>query len=177
VPANERCNFRVVRTRKDHLSEYWRTSTSPITLPNRRWSPRPAPGTAPPGTCYTVGLYPRPWAYIARRVDCGHVEDTVSETMTRAVRGIDSCRPGPAAFDGWVFGIARRVCADYHRRRARLLRQDVVAAGMAEVIEDGRTPGDPAATEDDHAGLRRAFELHSPVTRRCWSCESSPGSR
>ena len=45
-------------------------------------------------------LYPRLWAYIARRVDGGHVEDTVSETMTRAVRGIDSYQPGPAGFDG-----------------------------------------------------------------------------
>jgi RNA polymerase sigma-70 factor, ECF subfamily len=110
-------------------------------------------------------LYPRLWAYIARRVDGGHVEDTVSETMMRAVRGIDSYHPGSAGFDGWVFGIARRVCADYHRRRARLLRQDVVAAGMAEVIEDGRAPGDPAPTGDDHAELRRAFELLLPGDR------------
>jgi RNA polymerase sigma-70 factor (ECF subfamily) len=90
------------------------------------------------------------------------VEDTVSETMVRAVRGIDSYQPGPAGFDGWVFGIARRVCADYHRRRARMRRQDGVAAGMAEVIEDGQAPGDPAAAADDHAELRRAFELLPP---------------
>jgi DNA-directed RNA polymerase specialized sigma24 family protein len=51
-------------------------------------------------------LYPRLRAYIARRVDAGHVEDTVSETMARAVRGIDSYQPGPAGFDGWVFGIS-----------------------------------------------------------------------
>jgi RNA polymerase sigma-70 factor (ECF subfamily) len=107
-------------------------------------------------------LYPLLRAYIARRVDVGSVEDTVSETMVRAVRGIESYQPGPAGFDGWVFGIARRVCADYHRRRARMRRQDGFAAGMAEVVEDGRAPGDPAVAADDHAELRRAFELLPP---------------
>jgi RNA polymerase sigma-70 factor (ECF subfamily) len=107
-------------------------------------------------------LYPRLWAYVARRVDAGHVEDTVSETMMRAVRNIVSYQPGSAGFDGWVFGIARRVCVDYYRRRVRLRRQDRVAAGMAEVIEDGRAPGDPVAAADDHAELRRAFELLLP---------------
>jgi RNA polymerase sigma-70 factor, ECF subfamily len=107
-------------------------------------------------------LYPRLRVYVARRVPAGQVEDTVSEIMVRAVRGIDGYRPGPAGLDGWMFGIARRVCADHHRRRARLSRQDGVAAGMAEVIEDGRAPGDPAAAADDHAELRRAFELLAP---------------
>jgi len=107
-------------------------------------------------------LYPRLRAFIAHRVDPGQVEDTMSETMIRAVRGIDNYRPGPSGFDGWVFGIARRVCADHHRRRARLRRQDGVAAGMAEVIEHGYAPGDPTVTEEDHAELRRAFELLPP---------------
>lgn len=104
-------------------------------------------------------IYPRLRAYVARRVHPGHVEDAVSETMMRAVRGIDRYRPGSAGFEGWVFGIARRVCADYHRGRARLRRQDGVAAGMAEVVEDGQAPGDPAVAADDRAALRRAFEL------------------
>lgn len=107
-------------------------------------------------------LYPRLRAYAARRVAGTHVEDTVSEIMMRAVRGIDGYRPGPAGFDGWVFGIARRVCADHHRRRLRLRRQDGVAAGMADVVLDGQAPGDPAVVADDHEELRRAFSLLSP---------------
>lgn len=107
-------------------------------------------------------LYPRLRAYVARRVDSAHVDDTVSETMVRAVRGIENYQPGPSGFDAWVFGIARRVCADHYRRRARLRRQDGVAAGMAEVIEEGRAPGDPAAAADERAELRRAFELLVP---------------
>jgi RNA polymerase sigma-70 factor (ECF subfamily) len=77
--------------------------------------------------------------------------------MVRAVRGIDVYQPGAAGFDGWVFGIACWVRADYHRRWARLRRQDGVAAGKAEAIEDGWAPGDPAVAADDHAELRRAF--------------------
>jgi RNA polymerase sigma-70 factor (ECF subfamily) len=66
-------------------------------------------------------LYPRLWAYVARRVAAGQVADAVSETMLRAVRGIEVYRPGSAGFDGWVFGIARRVCVDDYRFRARTL--------------------------------------------------------
>jgi len=110
-------------------------------------------------------LYPRLSAYVARRVEPGQVEDAVSETMLRAVRGIDRYQPGSAGLDGWVFGIARRVCADDHRSRVRLRRQDGFAAGMAEVIEDGRAPGDRAAAAEDHAELRRAFELLHPGDR------------
>jgi RNA polymerase sigma-70 factor (ECF subfamily) len=33
---------------------------------------------------------------------------------------------------------------------------------MAEVIEEGLAPGDPASAADDHAELRRAFELLLP---------------
>ena len=33
---------------------------------------------------------------------------------------------------------------------------------MADVIEDGWAPGDPAAVADDHAELRRAFESLLP---------------
>jgi RNA polymerase sigma-70 factor (ECF subfamily) len=99
---------------------------------------------------------------MARRVDASHVEDLVSETMARAVRGIDGYQSSPAGFDSWVFGIGRRVCADHHRRQARLRRQDGVTAGMAEVVEQGRAPGDPAVAADDHAELRRAFALLLP---------------
>lgn len=111
-------------------------------------------------------LYPRLSAFVARRVDADQVEDTVSETMMRAVGGINGYQAGPTGFDSWVFGIARRVCADYHRRRARLRRQDGVAAGMAEVVEEGRAPGDPVTAADDHTELRRAFELLPPGDRQ-----------
>jgi RNA polymerase sigma-70 factor, ECF subfamily len=103
-------------------------------------------------------LYPRVQAYFARRLGGLHAEDAVSETMARAVRGIDRFVLGPAGFDGWVFGIARRVAADHYRRAAQLQRQDVAAArlvggagGLAERPDDG------LITADDEAQLRRLF--------------------
>jgi RNA polymerase sigma-70 factor (ECF subfamily) len=65
------------------------------------------------------GVYGRLHGFVARRVDGQDLEDLVNETMTCAVAGIDRFTWGPAGFDGWVFGIARRVVADHHRRRFR----------------------------------------------------------
>jgi RNA polymerase sigma-70 factor (ECF subfamily) len=62
---------------------------------------------------------------------------------------------------------------------------------MAEVIEHGRAPGDPAAAADEHAELRRAFELLLPgdqqilelrviaglsVEQAAWLLEKEPGA-
>lgn len=102
-------------------------------------------------------LYPKLRAYMARRIASDHVEDAVSETMTRAVKGIDSYQLGPAGFDGWMFGIAKRVAADHHRKAKRTQRQDGAAAGMADVVEDGLAPGELVVAADDHDEMRTAF--------------------
>ena len=91
-------------------------------------------------------VYPRLRSYVASRVGAGDAEDLVSETMTRAVAAIDRFRWEPAGFDGWIFGIARRVTADHNRRSARRLAQPVVSL-------------DRSAEGDDHAaGLERSAE-------------------
>ena len=103
-------------------------------------------------------LYPRLSAYLGRRVGYHHREDAVSETMARAVAGVDRMNVGPAGFDGWVFGIARRVAADHHRRGHRLRRQDAaaeVAAGRGDTLD---LASESVLTEDDHSELRRAFD-------------------
>lgn len=103
-------------------------------------------------------LYPRLSAYLGRRVGYLNREDAVSETMARAVAGVDRMKVGPAGFDGWVFGIARRVAADHHRRGHRLRRQDAaagVAAGRGDTLD---LASETVLTEDDHSELRRAFD-------------------
>jgi len=95
------------------------------------------------------GLYPRLRAYLVSRAGSHIADDLASETMTRAVAAIERYRHESCGFDGWVFGIARRVSADHHRKRYR--------RRLAAV------PNDPAPVEerfeiaDDHAELRRAF--------------------
>src|SRR3981081_3011153 len=66
--------------------------------------------------------YPRLVAYAARRSFPDAADDIVAETMTRAVESIDQFRWGRAGFDGWVFGIARRVSAEHARRETGAAR-------------------------------------------------------
>ena len=110
-------------------------------------------------------VYPRLRAYLARRVGYAYVEDAVNETMARAVAGIDGLTLGPAGFDGWVFGIARHVAADHHRRTGRSQRHvaaTFVAGGAVGVEAE---PGEDVLAEEDRARVRRAFDRLSPAER------------
>ena len=102
-------------------------------------------------------LYPRLRAYTARRLPPPYVEDAVSETMTRAVAGIDRFRWGPAGFDGWVFGIGRNVVADHYRRLTRDADRTVRMVGP----DLSELPGDALDLGEDHAQVRRCFALLS----------------
>jgi RNA polymerase sigma-70 factor, ECF subfamily len=109
-------------------------------------------------------LYPRLRSYLARRVGYEGAEDAVSETVTKAIEGIQHYADAGAGFDGWVFGIARHVSADHHRRFARDLRQH----GLAHHI-DGHGPEKHVPVEhgldmaDDHARLRSMFSRLDPA--------------
>ncbi len=100
-------------------------------------------------------LYPRLRAYAARRLPPPHVEDAVSETMTRAVAGIDRFTWGPSGFDGWVFGIGRNVVADHYRSLDRATRHRDTRADL----DVGALPGDAIDLGEDHAQVRRCFAL------------------
>jgi RNA polymerase sigma-70 factor (ECF subfamily) len=106
-------------------------------------------------------VYPRLRSYLGRRVEPDHAEDAVSETMARAVAGLERFELGPAGFSGWVFGIARRVAADHHRGRSRFFRQhDAAVRSMAS--PDGAPPGETMMLHEEHAALRRHFSRLSP---------------
>jgi RNA polymerase sigma-70 factor (ECF subfamily) len=102
-------------------------------------------------------VYPRLAAYLARRVGPDHAEDTISETMTRAVAGLDSMALGPAGFDGWVFGIARRVAADHHRKAGRRRRQDQAAVVLSGPEASADSCADGVVEADEYADLKRLF--------------------
>jgi RNA polymerase sigma-70 factor, ECF subfamily len=111
-------------------------------------------------------LYPRLHAFHARRVGAEHAEDAVSETMARAVSGFDGFRLGRAGFDGWVFGIARRVAADHYRKSEQRRRQGIAAARVARGPEDSGDPTtDDVCEDDDRARIRRLFAGLSPAER------------
>jgi RNA polymerase sigma-70 factor, ECF subfamily len=110
-------------------------------------------------------LYPRLGAYLGRRVGHAHVEDAVSETMARAVAGLDGMELGPAGFDGWVFGIARRVAADHHRKAGRSRRQDEAATRTSARTADDDSSADDLIAADEHEDIRRHFTKLSDADR------------
>jgi RNA polymerase sigma-70 factor (ECF subfamily) len=104
-------------------------------------------------------LYPRLAAYATRRNGPDYADDVVAETMTRAVESIDRFRWGRAGFDGWVFGIARRVSADHARREAKAARPSPTPDLPAGSVDDG------LSLAEDHAEVRAAFEMLRPQER------------
>ena len=105
--------------------------------------------------------YPRLWAYASHHAGRDAADDLVSETMTRAVAGITRFRWTPAGIDPWLFGIARRVTADHHRRAGRRRRWNrrVLAAPAPA------SPADSAEFADEHVAIRAAFGRLSEADR------------
>jgi RNA polymerase sigma-70 factor (ECF subfamily) len=104
-------------------------------------------------------LYPRLFAYAARRSGTDAADDIVAETMTRAVESIDRFSWDQAGFDGWVFGIARRVVADHARREARAARPSPTSDLPSTPVDDD------LSLAEDYAEVRAAFESLRPEER------------
>ncbi len=109
-------------------------------------------------------IYPRLRAYFVRRVGTEHADDGVSETMTRAVASIERFQWGDAGFDGWVFGIARHVSVDHHRRLDRVRRYRHVGRLFPGGKFDASEPVDhDLVVGDDQALIRQLFARLSPA--------------
>jgi RNA polymerase sigma-70 factor (ECF subfamily) len=107
-------------------------------------------------------LYPRLRAFLARRVGAGDAEEAVSETMSRAVAGIQRYRAEAAGFDGWVFGIARHVAADYGRKAARRRSPVPAHAAGGGVVALPDEPAELVIAAGEEEELRRAFARLDP---------------
>ena len=80
------------------------------------------------------------WRFTAGLVDPGAADDLTQETFLRAFRALPSFE-GRSSARTWLFGIARRACADHIRATVRRRRADVSV--LAPV-----SPADPASTVD-----------------------------
>jgi RNA polymerase sigma-70 factor (ECF subfamily) len=104
--------------------------------------------------------YPRLLPFAQRRLgspDAGR--DAVSETMVRAVAGIENYRYNDDGITPWLFGICRNVVAEAQRRNRRFV--DI------EPPEQAVNP-DPAQrliAEEDGEAVRRAFSRLDPRER------------
>jgi RNA polymerase sigma-70 factor (ECF subfamily) len=105
-------------------------------------------------------VYPRLRAYATSHAGAGAAEDLVNETMARAVAGMGRFRWEASGFDGWLFGILRRVCAEHHRRQGR--RRHELRFGPEG---NGSEPGEDLELAEDHAAVRAAFAHLNPAER------------
>jgi RNA polymerase sigma-70 factor (ECF subfamily) len=99
-------------------------------------------------------VYPNLAAFAARRVGPDAADDIVNETMSRAVAGIGRFRWTNEGIEPWIFGIARKVVADHHRRAGRRRRGD------AAVPSAGERPGpmELVVLGEEHDAVRAAFD-------------------
>lgn len=98
--------------------------------------------------------YPRLLAYARRRLaGDDEAREAVSETMARAVRGIDRFRDAGNGFDAWLTGIHRHVVLDAQRRSSR--RPTV--PDVPDLPASGLSPEDHVLAESERAAMRVAF--------------------
>lgn len=179
-PPDSSAGWRVTRARPAHLTVALRQFPQPA-CNDGRWEAKYETGMGTSGDDPGVidaarrgerhaweqlyrAVHPRLKAFLARKVGHRGAEDAVNETMTRAMAGIRGYKPGPAGFDGWIFGIARNVAADHYRRGARDRRQ----LDVAHRVDGGGPVGwwavdDHVELQQDHARLRTAFEQLAPA--------------
>jgi RNA polymerase sigma-70 factor (ECF subfamily) len=85
-------------------------------------------------------------------------EDAVQDTFAKAISHLDSLRE-PDKARSWLFGIARRVCADHHRRR-RPVQPLVDQAPTAHQAADPRLERLQAALVRLPVSYREAVTLY-----------------
>lgn len=79
-------------------------------------------------------------AFVARRVPtAADVDDVIQEVFLRLARGVGSLRE-EERLAPWVFTIARNVVNDQHRRGAREVAADELAAGIAAEEDAAESP-------------------------------------
>ncbi len=90
----------------------------------------------------------------------GEEEDLVQETYLRALRSVDSYR-GDAPVRAWLLSIARHVCADHVRRRARQRRlvDRIARTTTLEVVAAHEVGSSHHLLEQLLPEQREAFEL------------------
>lgn len=94
---------------------------------------------------------------LCRRNCTAEAEDAVQETFLRAFRNLDRL-DGPERLGGWLYAIARRVCAE-RRRAGRRRRHHEEQAMLAQAARPPTaTPGDPADRSEQLARLGEAMD-------------------
>ncbi|MGH8906721.1 MAG: RNA polymerase sigma factor [Egibacteraceae bacterium] len=105
--------------------------------------------------------YPRLFAYACRRLPTpGDAEDAVSETMMRAIDGIQRFTWRGAGFDAWLYGILRHVVYEMTRQQRRRAQPLIGDPPGNDVL-----PLDRILSDERDEFVRQAFARLSPRDR------------
>jgi len=105
-----------------------------------RWALAARHGDMPAAAALIRATQTDVWRFTAGLVDPGAADDLAQETYLRAFRALPSFE-GRSSARTWLFGIARRVCADHIRATVRRRRADASPLTPPGVA-------DPASTVD-----------------------------
>jgi RNA polymerase sigma-70 factor (ECF subfamily) len=122
--------------------------------PIAEWVERARGGDAEAWRLLYQRSYPRLMVYAERRLGDHHeARDVVSETMARAVGGLDQFRWDGGGLDAWLYRICRNLIVDAQRRRGR-----VCAHPVPESASDTASALDGLLADEEAAAVRVAFE-------------------
>lgn len=104
-------------------------------------------------------VYPRLFAFARNRVsDDTDAEDVVSETMTRALHGIDRFRwRNGVGIEAWLFGIGRNVLHEHHRRARRTSPSSESVIDLGASADPTTEPAARVEADEEAQAVRRAL--------------------
>jgi len=114
-----------------------------------RWALAARDGEPAAAAAFIRATQAEVWRFVASLVDAGTADDLTQETYLRAFRALPAFE-ARSSVRTWLFGIARRVCADHIRSAVRGRR----LIARAAALEPASNPG-----SDDPAGAVGAAEL------------------
>lgn len=128
-----------------------------------QWALAARTGDPVAAAAFVRATQPEVWRFVAAVVDRASADDLTQETYLRAFRALPSYQ-GRAAVRTWLFGIAKRACADHLRgvvRRRRLAERLTghVATGINVEPEPGGTLGTADLISSLPEPRRTAFVL------------------
>jgi RNA polymerase sigma-70 factor, ECF subfamily len=127
-----------------------RVRSSPVTAASRvdeptSWALAARDGDPTAAAAFIRATQAEVWRFVAALVDTGTADDLTQETYLRAFRALPAFE-GRSSVRTWLFGIARRACADHIRTVARRRKLLVRVASLG--LEPGADEfADVGATE------------------------------
>jgi RNA polymerase sigma-70 factor (ECF subfamily) len=123
-----------------------------------RWALAARHGDALAAAAFIRATQTDVWRFTAGLVDPGAADDLTQETYLRAFRALPGFE-GRSTARTWLFGIARRVCADHIRATVRRRRADASPVPRTGTVDPAAAAGAADLLARLSADRREAFVL------------------